>query len=340
MIADKALSQALVGKPLSEKDAQRLFSKIFRAQLAEPQIKALLLLQAKRGETSGEVRGCLKALRALEPAIHSNILNLMDTCGTGGDRSHSINISTLAAFVIAGAGGRVAKHGNRGITSRCGSSDLMEALGVKLDAGPKRMLKALKKYGIGYFHAPFYHPIFSRVQPIRRRIKARTVFNLLGPLVNPLGVRRQIVGVSKREHLELYAEILKKSRMDHAVICHSHDGMDEISTAGKTSLIWVRKGQLKRQVLDFRSYRLQGARKGDFQGGNATRNQGIARRLLKGKLRGKMRDIIALNAAVGLMVGGRAKTVAEGLKSAKRSIDSGAAYRSLQGLVNISRGRE
>jgi len=207
MRIEKSITRLLQRRNLTETEAYGVFGDLFDQKLTMPEAKALLLLLAEKGETVDEVRGCLNALRKREPVLRAPAGGVMDTCGTGGDGSHSINVSTLAAFVIAGAGGKVAKHGNRAVSSKSGSSDLMESFGIKLDAKPRRMIESISRNGIGYFHAPFYHPVFSKVQPLRKALGVRTIFNLLGPLVNPVKIRYQLVGVAKREFLDLYARI-------------------------------------------------------------------------------------------------------------------------------------
>lgn len=336
MNIQKALALLLEGKNLRKHEAVRVFRSLFEGKLLKSQVKALLLLLARKGETAEEVAGCLKALQSLERPFPARIRGLMDTCGTGGDRSHSLNISTLAAFVIAGAGGKVAKHGNRSISSKCGSSDLLEALGVNLKAGRARMLQAIRKAGIGYFHAPFYHPVFSRVQPLRRELKVRTIFNLLGPLVNPLGIEAQVIGVSKPKYLKLFAEVLREKKMKNALVCHSEDGLDEISTSAATQAAWVsgnriRYGKIRPQALGFRR-----ASKKNYKGGGVSANKSLGLKILKGKLRGPARDVVVINAAAGLVVSGRARNLKEGIRLAHLSLDTGKAYQALLKLKEMT----
>jgi len=193
ILVEDHVARLISGKNLSEKESRGIFLAAFSQKIGFSEVKTVLLLLAKKGESAEEISGCLKALTELEPPRSTKLAGLIDTCGTGGDGSHSINVSTLAAIVAAGAGARVAKHGNRAITSRTGSSDLLEAFGVNLDAGPEKMIRAIRKYGIGYFHAPFYHPVFSRVQQLRRQIGVKTVFNYIGPLANPLKLEGQMI---------------------------------------------------------------------------------------------------------------------------------------------------
>ncbi len=296
--------------------------------------KALLLLLARKGESAEEFYGCLEALRRFEPPKES-FPDLLDTCGTGGDSSSSINVSTIAAFVAAGAGARVAKHGNRAISSKCGSSDLMAALGVKLDAPESRMQRAIRRCGIGYFHAPYYHPVFARVQALRRQLRIRTIFNLLGPLANPCRLRYQLVGVSSPRNFKLYTAVLRRLGLRRAAVCYGRDGLDEVSTRGRTDLAVIENGRVLRTVLDPRRL---GVRTGkwNYRVGGIAANRAAALRLLKGELKGPLRDLIVLNSAVALFVAGKAPSIKDGFRLSERSLDSGRAYRAYVGLKRIS----
>jgi anthranilate phosphoribosyltransferase len=333
---EDSLNRLLTEKDLSEQESYKTFCLLFEGRVKEPQAKALLLLLAWKGETATEVLGCLRAIRFFEPAKQVRIPHLMDTCGTGGDRSHSFNISTLAAFVIAGAGGKVAKHGNRAISSKSGSSDLMEALGVRLQAPRKNMITAIRRYGIGYFHAPLYHPLFLRLQPLRRRLGTPTIFNLLGPLLNPLALEAQLIGVAKRKYLSLFATVLKKTVRGTAMAVSSADGMDEISTSAKTSAVFIQKGRTMFRQIQPKRLGFLHAAKHSYKGGTVRKNRNLALRLLSGRLKGPVRDIVILNAAAGLFVSGLAKNLREGIRLAEKSIDSGSAYRALKGLKRMS----
>jgi anthranilate phosphoribosyltransferase len=322
----------LQGQALRLNEAQQVFALLFKQKLSEAQAKALLLLLAHKGEEPEEMLGCLKALRALEPVISNKKREILDTCGTGGDRSHSLNISTLAAIVIAGAGGKVAKHGNRSITSRCGSSDLMEALGVNLSAKPQKMLRAVES-GLGYFHAPFYHPVFSRVQPLRRKLGVKTVFNLLGPLTNPVRLSAQLIGISSPENFDLYAEVLRRLRYpERVLLCRSLDGMDELTTSADSEIAWIEKGKVRRSLFKIKSLGFKPAVKKDFAGGDVRTNQKLALRILTGKLKGPLRDIVILNAGAGLWILKKARNLKEGIRLAGNAVDSGKAFQALQRL--------
>ena len=332
MKIDSAITCLLHGRDLSRADAETIFRQVFQQNVPESKIKTLLLLLAKKGETAGEVSGCLSALEFLEKPSRVSIPGLIDTCGTGGDGKQSLNISTLAALVIAGAGGKVAKHGNRAISSHCGSSDLMEALGVNLTASKSKMVESIRKFGVGYFHAPYHHPIFSRMQALRKKIKSRTIFNLLGPLANPLNVTAQIVGVSSPATLKLYAEVLR-DRKRSALVCHSRDGFDEISSAVPTSAAKILNGKIIWGRIEPSRLAFDRSRKGMPEMTSIRESKNLALRLLQNKLQGPARDTVVLNAAAGLWISGKAKGLREGVKMADDSILSGAAYRALQGLV-------
>jgi anthranilate phosphoribosyltransferase len=326
----------LAGKDLSERESQDVFYALFSGEVPEAKAKSLLLLLAQKGETAEEVTGCLKALRRLEPPYKASGASVMDTCGTGGDNSHSINVSTLAALVIAGAGGKVAKHGNRGLSSKCGSSDLLESFGVKLDASAKKMTASIRKNGLGYFHAPFHHPIFSRMQPLRRALKTRTLFNLLGPLCNPVRPKVQLVGVSRVKDFKLYVEVFKKLGTT-ALLCRGLDGLDEISVTGPTEIACIKKGKAQIGMIHPQELGIPKGHTKYFTGGHPVKNKHLAYKILTGKLKGPARDLVVLNAAAGLWIAGKAKNLKEGLRKAEASLDSGKAHRVLRALVKASR---
>ena len=326
----------ITGKCLSLSDARKAFTLLFTEALTFAKAKSFLLLLTLKGETANELLGCLQALQALEKPIGPRTSGLMDTCGTGGDGRHTINISTLVALVIAGAGGKIAKHGNRAISSRSGSSDLMESFGVKLDALPRKMLLALKRSGLGYFHAPVYHPVFSRMQPLRQALKSRTILNLLGPLVNPMRLDYQLVGVAQKRLVPLYAKVLSKLGRKAAMVCHSADGMDEISTATPTTVAWVTPNRVRMTVIRPRAYGLQKAQASDLYVDSVKKSKRRAENILNGTDRGPSRDTIILNAAYGLLLCGKVHSVPEGIALAKDSLDSGKALNVLKQLKALS----
>ena len=322
-------------KDLSSKESKDLFSAAFQGRLNETELKTLLLLLAEKGETFQEVAGAVSALKEQEPPQSISIQHLMDTCGTGGDGSHSINVSTLSALVIAGAGGKVAKHGNRGISSKCGSSDLLEALGVRLDSGSGKMMAAIQKFGIGYFHAPYHHPVFSKMQPLRKKLGTRTLFNLLGPLSNPVSVHIQLVGVSRPEYVSLFANVLACHKNYRALVCHSSDGLDEISTLKPTRYGWVQNGKIRYGIIDPKKLGFK-QQTNKVTAGTVKANVSIAKQILKNRFRGTFRDLVVINAGAGLWISGIAGNLKEGIQKADYSITSGKALSALKGLIKVS----
>ena len=330
------LAGLLLHRSLSLADARKFFHMLFTERIPWAKAKSFLLLIAQKGETADELLGCLQALQAIEKTMGPKIPGLMDTCGTGGDGRQTINISTLVALVIAGAGAKVAKHGNRAISSRSGSSDLMEAFGVNLSAAPQKMIAAIKRSGLGYFHAPFHHPIFAKMQPLRRALKRRTILNLLGPLVNPMRLDHQLVGVSKKRLIPLYAKVLSRLGRKTALVCHSADGMDEISTSVPTTVAWVTPNKMRISVIRPKAYDLKKASLKDLSVNSVRKSMIRTRNILTGKERGPARDTIVLNAAFGLLLCKKVSTVREGIALARGSIDSGKALRVLQQLKALS----
>ena len=326
------LSQLLLGRSLSLTDARKLFHLIFGGAISFAKAKSFLLLLAQKGETADELLGGLRALQALEKPIGPRITGLMDTCGTGGDGRKTINISTLVALVIAGAGGKIAKHGNRAISSRSGSSDLLEAFGVKLNTAPQKMIRAIQASGLGYFHAPFHHPVFAKMQPLRRALKRRTILNLLGPLVNPMRLEHQLVGVSEKRLIPLYAKVLSKMDRKTALVCHSDDGMDEISTSVPTTVAWVTPNKIRMSVIRPQAYGFRKASLKNLTVASIKESMLRAKKILAGKEKGPALDAVILNAAYGLLLCGKAGSGEEGIVFAEESIDSGKASKALQQL--------
>jgi anthranilate phosphoribosyltransferase len=332
----RLLIRLATSRSLPLADARRSFALFFSGIIPFTTAKSFLLMLAKKGETANELLGCLQALQTLEKPIGPRIPGLMDTCGTGGDGRCTINISTLVALVIAGAGGKIAKHGNRAISSRSGSSDLMESLGVRLDTGPRKMIRSIRRCGLGYFHAPFYHPVFSKMQPLRRGLKRRTMLNLLGPLVNPMRLDHQLVGVSEKRLVPLYARVLSRMGRKTALVCHSNDGMDEISTSVATTAAWITPNKVRMNMIRPRLFGLKSAKARDLAVHSIKNGKRRARNILSGKEKGPARDTIVLNAAYGLLICQKAKTVRQGIALAKASIDSGKALNVLKQLKALS----
>jgi anthranilate phosphoribosyltransferase len=261
----------------------------------------------------------------------------VDTCGTGGDAAGTFNISTAAALVAAGAGVRVAKHGNRSISSRCGSADVMEALGVKLELPAERLAACLREVGIAFLYAPALHTAMKHVQPVRRELRMRTVFNLLGPLTNPAGAEAQVVGVYSDVLVEKLAEALAMLGLRRALVVHGRDGLDEITITGPTQVAEVARGQVRRYELTPEEFGLKRTSLAEISGGDAADNARILREILSGE-KSPRRDVVLLNAAATLMVAGRVGTIREGLAVAAEAVDSGKARRKLEVLVKFTNG--
>ncbi len=313
-------------------DWEKIFLALFQKKLKTPEIKALLLLTAKKGIAAPEIWGSLRALRRIEHPRRPSLPFLMDVCGTGGDGKRTFNVSTVASFVIAGAGGYVAKHGNRGVSSRVGSSDLMEALDVRLDLSFSRWLEILRECRLAYFHAPFFHPSFAGVQAVRRNLGIRTLFNLLGPLVNPVELNYQMVGVSRPEWLSPVAEALKRLGRKRAAVCRSRDGLDELSTSEASDILYLAGGRIQKMEIHPQKLGFSKTRLGSYEGGSLAANRRLALEILKGRLKGPAEDIVVLNSGFALWLAGMTSSVEEGIRKSRRAIQSGRAWRVLESL--------
>jgi anthranilate phosphoribosyltransferase len=288
------------------------------------QIAGLLMALALKGERPGEMVGFARAMRARAVPLPRPVADVFDTCGTGGDRSHTFNVSTAAAIVAAGAGLRVAKHGNRAVSSRSGSADVFEALGVSLEAPAETVVRALEVAGLAFFFAPAWHPSMRHAGPTRKELGVRTAFNLLGPLTNPAGARRQVIGVARPEHTELVARTLGVLGTERAWVVHGAGGLDELSTLGHTKVSELRHGAVNTFYIHPGDVGLRRVAIEDLAGGAAEENAALIERLLAGD-QGPRRDIVLLNAGAALLVADRVPTLAEGLARAAESLDSGAA---------------
>jgi len=281
--------------------------------------------------------GLARTMRAKATKLSRSYEPVFDTCGTGGDRAHTFNVSTVAALVLAACGVKVAKHGNRSVSSRCGSADVFEALGVNVAATPDVVERCLDQAGIAFFFAPTFHPSMRHAAPTRRELGIRTAFNLLGPLTNPAGAARQLVGVPRPELTELVARSLALLGAERAWVVHGADGLDEISTTGYTKVSECRGGAVNTFYVHPSDYNLPKASPAALRGGDATENAAIARGVLAGD-RGPARDIVLLNAAASLLVAGSVTNVADGIAHAERALDSGTGAGVLERLVRVSNG--
>lgn len=296
----------------------------------------LMALRA-RGETLDELVGFTRTMRDVAVPVYVDDPHAIDLCGTGGDFSGTFNISTTVAFVCAGAGVTVAKHGNRSVSSQAGSADVLEALGVKTELRKDGVEACLRRIGIAFLFAPFFHPAMRHVMPVRRALGVRTFFNILGPLCNPAGVRRQLIGAFSAQVARQMADILARLGVDHAVTLHAEDGLDELSLASPTSVFSVHGGEAEPRAARVvpESLGLARAALDAVRGGSAEANAEILRNVLSGE-GGPRRDVVLLNAAFGLLVSGKVATAEEGVQAAAESIDSGAALAKLDALIAFS----
>jgi anthranilate phosphoribosyltransferase len=331
----KYLEIILNGNDLTFDQAKALQDTIFEGQVTEVQIAAFLAMMRMKRATSGEIAGLAQSLRNHAVPVCVDLNNLIDTCGTGGAAVKTFNISTASALVAAGAGAYVAKHGNRGITSRCGSADVLDELGVNIEPGPDVVAKCIREAHIGFMFAPKFHPAMRFVQPIRKSLDFRTAFNILGPLANPAGVRAQVMGVADAELLDRIAETLKILGTRRAMVLHGQ-GMDEISLLGKTRIMELRDGKIRSFELDPSDYGISNASIDALGSGDAIANAAVIRDILAGKERGPRRDIVLLNAAAAVVVANLADGFEQALSLAEASIDQGKALQCLEKLVEIS----
>ncbi len=315
---------------------ERVFGELMQGELTPAQIGAILLGMSIRGETPEQVAGAARAMRAAAIAIRPRKKGLLDTCGTGGDGASTFNISTTVALVVAACGQPVAKHGNRAISSRSGSADVLEALGVRLDIPVENVAECIDRVGIGFLFAPGHHPAMRHAAPVRRELGVRSIFNLLGPLTNPAGASFQVLGVYARERMDLVAGALQQLGVERALVVHGRDGLDEITTTDCTDAVWVEQGQpLRSFEIDPRAFGIPMTSTATLAGGDARENAAILRHILAGQ-GGAGRDIVLLNAAAALWVCGRARGIEQGMEQAAQAIDSGAAERTLQALIEFT----
>ncbi len=328
------IGQIASGAVLSRESAYEVFDSMMSGEVTPSQIGGLLMGLRVRGETVEEITGAVTAMRAKMLTVAAPD-NAVDVVGTGGDASGSFNISTCAAFIVAGAGVPVAKHGNRALSSRSGAADVLGALGVKIDIPPETISACIAEAGIGFMFAPAHHPAMKHVGPTRVELGTRTIFNLLGPHSNPAGVKRQMVGVFSRQWVEPLAHVLKNLGSDRAYVVHGSDGLDEITISGPTAVAALENGAVRTFEITPEDVGLNRAKPEALRGGDADANAAALHGVPKGK-QGPYRDVSVLNAAAALVVAAQAKTLADGVKLAQKSIDTGAAERCLDALVTVS----
>ena len=326
------------GRTLNRDQARHAFSLLMEGQISQAQTAAFLMALRVRTEQVEEIAGAAQAMRAKATRVRAPA-GAVDTCGTGGDGLGTVNVSTATALVVAGCGVPVAKHGNRAVSSKSGSSDVLDALGVNVAAPVAAVEQAMRVAGVGFLLATVYHPAMRHVGPVRADLGLRTVFNLLGPLANPAGVRRQVIGVFADRWLEPLARVLHELESEHAWIVHGADGMDELTTTGATHVAELKGGQVRTFTVTPEDAGLSRAAPAELVGGDAAANAASIRNLLDGQ-RGPYRDIVVLNAAAALIVAQRADDLEEGAAQAARSIDTGAAGTALDRLVECTQERQ
>lgn len=323
-------ARAARGESLTRAEAFTAMTRATSGAVTPEDVGAWVLALKAKGESPDEITGFVEAIHAQRVPVPSPGRDLIDVCGTGGDGLGTFNVSTTVSFVVAGAGLAVAKHGNRSVSSRSGSADVLEALGVPLDLTPERASRALAEVGFVFLFAPRYHPVLSKVAAIRRALGVRTVFNLLGPLLNPAPVTRQLMGVYATELLPTVAEVLAKLGRSSALVVCGEDGLDELSLVAATRAVHLDAGRTQSLRISPSDLKLSLCTPGDLRGGEAAENAQILVAILKGELNGPKRDVTLLNAGAALWAGARASSLTEGFEQARAALDSGAAWRVLE----------
>lgn len=331
----QSLQRLSSGASLLESEMVSAMMEIMQGQAEREAIVQFLTLLRDKGEVLAEVLGAARVMREFSVRVNVNQENLVDTCGTGGDSQGTFNLSTAAAFVVAGAGVRVAKHGNRAVSSQSGSADILEALGVRIDLDPIQVQKCLNEAGFGFFFAPRFHPATKNVSEARKIIGTRTIFNLLGPLTNPANPLTQVIGVYDPSKMLLMAQVLNALGSKHVFLVHGHDGLDEITLTGKTYLVELNGGKITESEVDPERLGLELCSPNDLKGRDASYNATMLKGLLEG-YESSLRRAVVLNASAALVTSGRARSLEEGLTIADHSLDQGRAYEVLKDVIRIS----
>ena len=331
----RAIDELCAGTHLTADHTSAALSEIMEGRAGEVQTGAFLIALRAKGETVAELVGLARTMRNLAAHVDVSRDDLVDTAGTGGGPT-TFNISTTAALIAAGAGCAVAKHGNRSATSRCGSADLLEALGVQIELTPEQVATCIDEIGFGFMFAPKHHQAMAHVIPVRKELAVRTIFNFLGPLTNPAGASRQLLGVSDRHYQETIAEALVSLGCDHAMVVSADDGLDELSIADRTRVVEVADGRTDEWFVEAQDLGLEIAPLETIAGGDPDHNAGVTRSILEGE-RGPQRDVALLNAGAAVFVGGGAVNLGDGVEQARQAVDSGAARDVLARLVDRSR---
>jgi anthranilate phosphoribosyltransferase len=333
----EGIAKAVRGENLREGEMMAVMTEVMEGQATPAQIAAFMTALRIKGETVEEVTGAARIMRQKATRIDARSSVIVDTCGTGGDASNTFNISTTTAFVVAAAGLTVAKHGNRAVSSGCGSADVLEALGVKIDAEPEVVEECLQEIGIGFLFAPKLHGAMKHAIGPRREIGIRTIFNMLGPLTNPAGATSQLIGVYDPKLTEMFAGVLKNLGTKRAFIVHGADGLDEATVTAETRVSELKDGLITTYNIDPLDLFSDVYPAADLKGGNAETNAQITTEILSGGRHGACRSVVLLNAALAVIAGGKATTLREGIALAESCIDSGAALKKLQRLIEMSK---
>jgi len=331
----ECLKKIIQRQDLSEEEMAEVMMEVMSGNATDAQIGALMAALATKGETFSELAGAARAMRRKAVRIQTTADTVVDTCGTGGDRALTFNISTTAAFVVAGCGVTVAKHGNRSVSSKCGSADLLEALGMRLDVPPEVVEEAVQQIGIGFLFAPVFHGAMRFAAKARKEVGIRSIFNMLGPLTNPAGANCQLLGVFAPELTEMFAQALRLLGARRAFVVHGRDGLDEITVCAPTRVSELSDGLIKTYDLTPEQLLGRRAQPFDLTGGDSSVNAQIARRVLSGE-KGPKRDVVVVNAAAALIAAGKAAEFSEAIKLAEDAIDQGAAAAKLDALIRFT----
>lgn len=329
------LSKIVKREDLNEEQMSRMITAIFSGNITDAQIGAMMAALATKGETFEELAGAARAMRRKALRIQTSAATVVDTCGTGGDGAHTFNISTTTSFVVAACGVTVAKHGNRSVSSQCGSADLLEALGVKLDTAPEIVEEAVQDIGIGFLFAPLYHGAMRFAAKARKEVGLRSIFNMLGPLTNPAGANCQLLGVYAPELTEMFAHALQLLGAKRAFVVHGHDGLDEISVCAPTRVSELKDGLIRTYDISPEQFFNEQAEPLDLLGGNPEENAQITRNILNGE-KGPKRNVVLINASAALVAAGKAEDLEQGIRMAETAIDDGAAAQKMESLIKYS----
>lgn len=329
------LSKIVKRENLNEEQMSQMITDIFSGNITDAQIGAMMAALATKGETFEELAGAARAMRRKALRIQTSAAIVVDTCGTGGDSAHTFNISTTTSFVVAACGVTVAKHGNRSVSSQCGSADLLEALGIKLDTAPEIVEEAVQDIGIGFLFAPLYHGAMRFAAKARKEVGLRSIFNMLGPLTNPAGANCQLLGVYAPELTEMFAHALQLLGTKRAFVVHGHDGLDEISVCAPTRVSELKDGLIRTYDISPEQFFNEQAEPADLLGGNPEENAQITRNILQG-VKGPKRNVVLINAAAALVAAGQAEDLKQGIRIAETAIDDGGAAKKMEALIKYS----